>query len=43
MVAVYMLYGVAVLMALGPVALVLNGSPRAVNVVYGVSLVTTLA
>src|SRR5439155_17958570 len=40
---VYALYGVAALLALAPIAVVLATSPRASNVVYGATLVVTLA
>src|SRR4029450_12354630 len=39
---VYALYGVGALLALAPIAVVLTASPRAINVIYGVSLVVTL-
>src|SRR5262245_37581151 len=40
--AIYALYGVAVLLALGPIAVVLVSSPRARNVIYGACLVIAL-
>jgi hydrogenase-4 component B len=40
--AIYALYGVAVLLALGPIAVVLVSSPRASNVIYGACLVIAL-
>jgi hydrogenase-4 component B len=43
MMAVYALYGVAVLLALAPIAVALAASPRATGVVYGASLVVTIA
>src|SRR5262245_44797849 len=39
----YALYGVAVLLALAPIAVMLTGSSRATNVIYGASLIITLA
>jgi formate hydrogenlyase subunit 3/multisubunit Na+/H+ antiporter MnhD subunit len=41
--AVYALYGVAALLALGPVAVALSRSSRTSNVIYGASLIVTLA
>jgi len=41
--AVYALYGVAALLALAPVAVALSRSSRASNVIYGASLIVTLA
>jgi formate hydrogenlyase subunit 3/multisubunit Na+/H+ antiporter MnhD subunit len=41
--AVYALCGVAVLLALGPVAVIMSRSSRASNVIYGASLIVTLA
>jgi formate hydrogenlyase subunit 3/multisubunit Na+/H+ antiporter MnhD subunit len=41
--AVYALYGVAALLALAPVAVILSRSSRAGNVIYGSSLIVTLA
>src|SRR5690349_13677511 len=41
--AVYALYGVAALIVLAPIAVALSASPRASNVVYGASLIVTLA
>ena len=41
--AIYALYGVAALLALAPIAVVLAASPRASNVIYGASLIVTLA
>jgi hydrogenase-4 component B len=43
MMAVYALYGVAALLALAPVAVILSASPRATGVVYGASLLVTIA
>ena len=40
--AIYALYGVAVLLALAPIAVVLAASPRASNVIYGACLVVAL-
>ena len=40
--AIYALYGVAVLLALAPIAVVLAASPRANNVIYGACLVVAL-
>jgi hydrogenase-4 component B len=40
--AIYALYGVAVLLALGPIAVVVVSSPRAGNVIYGACLVIAL-
>ena len=40
---IYALYGVAALLALAPIAVALNASPRASNVIYGACLVITLA
>ena len=42
MMAVYALYGVAVLLALAPIAVMLAASPRATGIVYGASLVVTI-
>ncbi|HET9175627.1 MAG TPA: hydrogenase 4 subunit B [Pseudolabrys sp.] len=39
----YALYGVAALLALAPIAVTLTGSSRASNVIYGASLIITLA
>ncbi|MEJ2378979.1 MAG: hydrogenase 4 subunit B, partial [Pseudolabrys sp.] len=39
----YALYGVAALIVLAPVAVMLAASPRATGVVYGTSLLVTLA
>ncbi|HET7382458.1 MAG TPA: hydrogenase 4 subunit B [Pseudolabrys sp.] len=41
--AIYALYGVGALLALAPIAVVLAASPRASNVIYGASLIITLA
>ncbi|MGA7388630.1 MAG: proton-conducting transporter membrane subunit, partial [Pseudolabrys sp.] len=41
--AIYALYGVGALLALAPIAVVLAASPRASNVIYGASLIATLA
>jgi formate hydrogenlyase subunit 3/multisubunit Na+/H+ antiporter MnhD subunit len=41
--AVYALYGVAALLALAPVAVALSRSSRTSNVIYGASLIVTLA
>jgi hydrogenase-4 component B len=41
--AIYALYGVAALLAFAPTAVVLAASPRASNVIYGASLIVTLA
>ena len=41
--AIYALYGVGALLALAPIAVVLAASPRASNVIYGASLIVTLA
>src|SRR5262245_36138463 len=41
--AIYALYGVGALLALAPIAVVLATSPHASNVIYGASLVVTLA
>jgi hydrogenase-4 component B len=41
--AVYALYGVAALLALAPVAVALSRSSRTSNVIYGTSLIVTLA
>ena len=41
--AIYALYGVAVLLALAPIAVVLAASPRAGQAIYGTCLVVTLA
>jgi len=43
MTVVYALYGVAVLLALAPVAIIAAVSPRASNLIYGASLIATLA
>jgi len=43
MMAVYALCGIAALVALAPIAVMLAGSPRATGIVYGASLVVTLA
>jgi len=43
MMVTYALYGVAVLLALAPVAIVLAASPRASSVVYGAALVASLS
>ena len=40
---VYALYGVAALVVLAPIAVALSASPRASNVIYGASLIVTLA
>src|SRR5262249_60807525 len=40
---VYALYGVAALLALAPVAVALSKSSRATSVIYGASLIITLA
>src|SRR5262249_3376634 len=39
----YALYGVAVLLALAPIAVMLTGSSGATHVIYGASLIITLA
>jgi len=41
--AVYALYGVAVLVVLAPMAVAMSASPRASNIIYGASLIVTLA
>jgi formate hydrogenlyase subunit 3/multisubunit Na+/H+ antiporter MnhD subunit len=41
--AIYALYGVAALLALAPIAVALPASPRTGNVIYGASLIVTLA
>jgi hydrogenase-4 component B len=41
--AIYALYGVGALLVLAPIAVVLTASPRASNVIYGASLIATLA
>ncbi len=41
--AVYALCGVAALLALAPVAVILSRSSRASSVIYGASLIVTLA
>ncbi len=43
MTVVYALYGVAALLALAPIAIIASASPRASNVIYGASLIATLA
>ena len=42
MMAVYALYGVAVLLALAPIAIALGRSPRGSSAIYGASLIVTL-
>ena len=42
MTVAYLLYGVAVLLALAPIAVMLASSPRATGIVYGASLLVTL-
>jgi formate hydrogenlyase subunit 3/multisubunit Na+/H+ antiporter MnhD subunit len=42
MMAVYVLYGVAALFVLAPIAITLGGSPRGTGVVYGAGIVVTL-
>ena len=43
MTVLYALYGVAALMVLGPIAAAVASSPRGTGIVYGASLVVTLA
>jgi hydrogenase-4 component B len=43
MMVTYALYGVAALLALAPIAVVLTASPRATGIVYGASLLVTIA
>jgi formate hydrogenlyase subunit 3/multisubunit Na+/H+ antiporter MnhD subunit len=43
MTVVHALYGVAALLALAPVAIIAAASPRASNIIYGASLIATLA
>ena len=43
MTVVYALYGVAALLALAPIAIIASASPRASDVIYGASLIATLA
>ena len=43
MTVVYALYGVAALLALAPIAIIAAASPRASDIIYGASLIATLA